>query len=368
MSHNKVTLDLETRSVVDLKKAGVYRYAEHESTGIWMASFAFDDNTQDVQRWHPGDPEPVELLEHIRAGRRVIAHNANFERQLWNCVLHDRYYKHWPILQITQMDCTMARALVMHLPPDLDRLGSVLGLSEKKDQEGAKVMRRMYKEQKAKKGDLVLPEGCYRWNRDVLDLLLLGDYCDQDVRTEMAADRILPPLSPAERRLWEIDQAINDRGIMIDIASVERAIAVLEIAQQNTNARIWELTDGAIVRHSEGGRLIAWLNDRGIRGESIAKAEMEELLAYAQILDDPIAVEVLLLRIQASKNSTAKLKRMKEVVCEDGRARGLLNYHRASTGRWGGSLIQPHNLPRVDADKELPAVLKALAIMEEYIF
>lgn len=37
---------------------------------------------------------------------------------------------------------------------------------------------------------------------------------------------------------------------------------------------------------------------------------------------------------------------MIDVTCSDGRARGLLQFYGASTGRWAGRLIQVQNLPR----------------------
>ena len=37
---------------------------------------------------------------------------------------------------------------------------------------------------------------------------------------------------------------------------------------------------------------------------------------------------------------------MDEVICSDDRARGLLQFYGASTGRWAGRLIQVQNLPR----------------------
>ncbi len=82
------------------------------------------------------------------------------------------------------------------------------------------------------------------------------------------------------------------------------------------------------------------------------------------MLGDETAVQVIRLRAEAGRSSTAKFKTMLNVACADGRSRGLLQYHRANTGRWGGSHVQPQNLPRVDEKTELPAVLGALEIME----
>jgi DNA polymerase len=54
----------------------------------------------------------------------------------------------------------------------------------------------------------------------------------------------------------------------------------------------------------------------------------------------------LRLRQEAAKTSTAKLTAMTNGISAGGRARGLFQYHGASTGRWAGRRIQLQNLPR----------------------
>lgn len=63
------------------------------------------------------------------------------------------------------------------------------------------------------------------------------------------------------------------------------------------------------------------------------------------ILPDNVRL-VLQARQDTARSSTAKLKSMLEAACSDDRARGMLLYHGASTGRWTGKLCQPQNFPR----------------------
>ena len=57
--------------------------------------------------------------------------------------------------------------------------------------------------------------------------------------------------------------------------------------------------------------------------------------------------ELLAVRLQASKTSVSKYKRVLNGVSADGRLRGLLAFCGAlRTGRWAGRLIQPQNLSR----------------------
>lgn len=356
MSKLRAHMDFESAGVVDLRQVGVYRYAEDRDTQIWMLSWRLGDGP--VQRWHPGDPEPQPLLAHVAAGGTFVAHNANFERQMWNGKLRSwPQYAHWPKLEIAQMDCTMARALAVHLPADLDSLGIVLGLPVTKDREGHALMMKMSRPRK------MHPDGRIEWWNTPENIEREGRYCDQDVVVESLADEKLPPLSAEELRLWRLDQIINDRGILIDSYTVERCVEVLEIAQSRANARMAILTDGFVKKCSEALKIVEWLQGRGIPAESIAKGEHDELKTWADCLGDPLAREVVELRAEAGRNSTAKFQKMLDCRCADGRLRGMLNFHRALTGRWGGALCQPHNLPRCDPDTELPDVLAAIEIM-----
>jgi len=353
----KIHLDFESASAVDLLKTGVYRYAEDPSTFIWLFSWRIGNGV--VNQWRPGWPAPAALLDHIAAGGIVTAHNAVFERLVWNSVLRRTAgCESYPRLSIEQMDDTMARALAIHLPPKLEDLARALDLPEQKDAEGSTLMKKMAKPRKRN------DDGTFTWWGDPANIDRLGLYCDQDVLTECAVDMRLPPLSTDERRLWELDQQINDRGIALDLNTIQACVEVLEIAQTRAHARMSELTGGQVRKCSEATRIVQWLTDRGIPTESIAKAEHDGLKTLADLVGDPVAREVIELRAEAAKSSTAKYTRMLQVACEDGRARGLLAYHRAHTGRWGGALLQPQNLPSFDEDTDLDGVLGTIDILQ----
>ncbi len=364
MGGGAIHLDFETRSPTDLKRTGVYRYVEDPHTAIWLFAYRFRHGP--ILQWRPGQSAPDRLLEHIAAGGWVKAHNAAFERIVWNVVLRRTPgCERWPRLTIQQMDCSMARALAIHLPGDLDTLGAVLNIMHQKDKEGHALMMKLAKPRKPTK-TCPLPLGAdYLWWDAPENIDRLGLYCEGDVAAETDIDDRLPPLSVAEREIWELDQVINDRGIALDASSIERCVAVLEVAQQRANARMSELTSGEVTKCTEAARIVSWLQRRGLPADSIAKDEHKALLQWCDVLGDDLAADVIRLRATNGKSSTAKFDRMLEVKCADNRARGLLRYHRAPTGRWGGEFIQPHNLPRVDEDEELPDVLGALEIMGE---
>lgn len=348
-------IDFETRSTVDLKKSGVYRYAEHPTTGVWCMSWALESGP--YGRWHPGDEDPLELLALVEEGGRVVAHNAGFERTIWNYVIRQRIAPHWPELRIEQQDCTMARGLALALPADLERLAKVLKTPIQKDKDGHALMMRMCKPRRTD------PDGTVIWWEEPEKMARLDAYCDQDVATEAFIDRSISALSPEERRVWELDQHINDRGVTVDLASVEKSLAVVTEALKRADDRMWWLTDGAVKKCSEVAKIVKWLNERGIPATSIAKGEVEEILLMSSLQGDEIAEEAILLRRAAAKTSTTKFKAMMNSTCADGRSRGALAYHGASTGRWAGRLWQPQNLLRIDSEADLPDVYRTLQML-----
>lgn len=358
-------IDFETRSTTDLRKSGVYRYFEDPNTRVWGASYYFDNGTkrpEDYPRswWlNRGAGLPPEVAAHILAGGRVIAHNAPFERLGLN---------HLGVpAKIEQMDCTLSRGAALGLPLGLDHLSGALKLPHQKNAKGYALMLRMARPRR------FAEDGSPIWWDEPDKIAALAAYCTQDTVVEGAIDARVLPLSERERAVWELDQRINDRGILIDTVSVKRLLAVVEIAKKRLDRRMQEVTDGAVTACSNAKRLVEWINSLGVPCASIAKSKHGDVLDAAEREDedeqldlqalgieiDPAEIQrrpkiaaALELRAQAAKASTAKLKRMLAVVCADGRARGLLQYHGSHVGRWAGRLTQPQNLPRVDPDRD----------------
>jgi DNA polymerase len=352
--------DFETGSAVDLRKAGVHKYAEHWSTRVWCMSWWFE-GTKQMQRWWPGAADPEALLHHIAQGGIVGVHNAVFERTIWNKLIRVRYCPHWPELRIEQQDCTMARAASVGLPQSLDVISKVVGAKAQKDMEGNAIMLKLSKPRK------VEADGTLTWWDTPEIVSRTMQYCDQDVVTETEIGGLLPDLSEAEKQVWALDQTINDRGIQLDVETIEHAIKVRDIARIGLDARMNELTGGAVSKCTEVSKLVAWVQAQGVECESVAKAEQQEILINAKRTLSPevekLVREAIELRQDASKTSTAKYQAMLNVVCADGRARGLLAYHGAFSGRWAGRLIQPQNLYRIDPERDGDDIQRAVEIL-----
>ncbi|WP_176074362.1 DNA polymerase [Brucella intermedia] len=362
-------IDFETRSAVDLTKTGAYVYAADPTTDVWCAAYAIGD--EPVKVWTPGEPLPDDLAEHIMMGGVMVAHNAAFERIIFHYIMGPRYG--WPMPDVTQWRCTMAMAYALALPGSLENAAPAAGLDIAKDMAGRRLMLQMAKPRKIlnekKLADArlnmaslngnasmnaVLKRGQYKsecdaviqWWDEPAKLQKLIEYCKQDVEVERALEKRLRPLSESELALWHLDQIINDRGILVDQSLCEAAKQVVAKAQVALDDKMFRLTNGTVSKCTNRNQIVKWVRDQGVQCDSINKASMETLLEE----DSPIPPhvrEVLELRRESAKASVAKIDALLNGRSpEDGRAKGLLQYHAASTGRWGGRRFQPQNIKR----------------------
>ena len=324
-------IDFETRSPVDLKTAGVHAYAEHADTGVWCMGWALGDGP--VEMWREGDPCPV--ADYVASGGIVVAHNAAFELAIWNGVMARRHG--WPALEPEQVRCTMTMAYAMALPGGLDDAAQAVGLEIRKDADGKRLMMQMSRPR------IVGDDGRVIWWDDEARRARLHAYCAQDVEVERQLEKRLLALTSSEQELWALDQRINDRGVAIDLATVDRLIRAVEKEKIRVDRAMAKVTAGRVSACSQVAELEAWLGAQGVAVDGLAKADVTTLLGGPL---PSAAREALRLRQQAAKSSVAKLKAMRDGACADGRVRGTMQFHGAATGRWAGRRIQPQNFPR----------------------
>lgn len=338
---DEVHLDFETRSTLPFGRQGgvtAYQYARHDTTDIWCMSWAIND--EEVSLWDPwgNDPFPDDLVHALRQGVKFTAHNAGFEYQIWNNVLAPRWGV--PYLPIEQMDCTAARAAAMALPRSLEGAGAALGLPIQKDEEGHRLMMRMAKPRKPRKGED--PEGVYWWD-DPPRRKRLGEYCIRDTETERELGRVVLPLSKSERKVWLYDHKTNMHGVVVDTDFARRAQKVMGVLERRYCEKLELLTAGAVKAPTEVGNIKDWMASRGVDTDSIAKGVVLRLMDDPKVPED--VKEVLQVRQEAGKSSVAKYVRFEQLTSEDGRMRENFMYHGANTGRLSGKGAQLQNLP-----------------------
>lgn len=344
-----ISIDFETRSIVDLRSTGVYPYAEDPSTEILCMAYALGEDEPAL--WVPGDPVPSEVTYAIENGYDFRAWNAQFERVIWRDT-GPRYGL--PEVPFERWVCSAAEAAAMALPRHLAGCGRVLGTKHQKDDAGHRLMLQMCKPRRPRKGED--PDGLY-WHEDADRLNRLYKYCLQDVETERDIAKRLRRLSDREREVYLLDQTINDRGVLIDYELVRALKRLAEEAIERANLRLFDLTNGTVEAVTNVQNIRKWLERVGVPLPDLTKQTVAEALQGEL---PSVAREVLLIRQDNGKTSAAKLDSMLSMLCADGRARGMLLYHGAGTGRWSGMGIQPQNFPRGNVknpERLIPLVL-----------
>lgn len=353
MAIHTLSIDVETFSNVDLKKCGVYKYAESPDFKILLFGVSVDGGEATVYDLASGDTVPEEIIQAL-ADDSVIkwAYNASFERvciSVWLRRNYPQYFSSYSIeddtvrnyLDPSSWRCSLVWGAYMGLPLSLEGIGKVLKLENQKMAEGKALIRYFCvpcKPTKANGGRTRnLPEhDPVKWSTFIA-------YNKRDVETEMEIQQKLSKF-PVPDFLWEeyhLDQEINDRGIQLDMALVEQAIAIDERSREELSAKMRQLT--ALENPNSVQQMKEWLTKHGLEVDSLDKKAVKELLKTAP----PELAEVLELRRQLAKSSVKKYRAMQNAVCADGRARGMFQFYGANrSGRWAGRLIQLQNLPQ----------------------
>ncbi|MFC0475722.1 DNA polymerase [Robertmurraya beringensis] len=331
-----LSIDIETYSSVDLIKSGVYAYCESSDFEILLFAYAVDDEEVQVVDLASGEKIPTDVLEAITDPAVIkTAYNANFER---TC-LAKHFNKPMPP---DQWRCSSVHALMLGLPGYLDGVAKCLKLKEQKLKEGKSLIRYFSvpcKPTKVNEGrSRNLPE------HDLDKWVTFKDYCKQDVEVERQIRKKLEafPITKVEQKLWELDQKINDEGVLIDKGLVINAIQADKAFQDKLFEEAVRLT--GLENPNSPAQLKGWLLKQGIEVDSLAKKNVEALMGE---VENQEVKRLLELRQAMSKTSVKKYEAMDRSICPDQRIRGLLQFYGANrTGRWAGRLVQIHNLPR----------------------
>jgi len=352
-----MSIDLETYSDVDIKKGGVYKYAESDNFEILLFAVSINNGPVVVYDLACGDTLPDEILDAL-VDDNVIkwAFNAVFERiclSYWMKRNYPEKFKSYGDSNDTVVNylnpvswrCTMIWSAYMGLPLSLEGVGAVLGLKEQKMKEGKDLIRYFCVPCKPTKTNggrtRNLPEHAPdKWSTFVA-------YNERDVITEMGIKEKLHKF-PVPDFIWDeyhLDQTINDRGILVDMELVKNAIDFDERSKTDISAQMKDMTD--LDNPNSVVQMKAWLSEQGLETDTLGKKAVAELIKDAP---DELA-QVLALRQQLAKSSVKKYQAMENAACNDNRCRGMFQFYGANrTGRWAGRIVQLQNLPQNHMD------------------
>jgi DNA polymerase len=342
-------LDFETRNTGECKlnKVGAWRYAVDPTTEILTLPYRYCDG--EPRLWTPTDGlcEPLASLAADPAVAFVSF--GDFDAVIWGLIMVGRFG--FPAIPLSRWHNAQAACSYFALPRKLENALPVIGSKIEKDLEGRRLVLSLSRpDRKTGKYPVVTPEIRER----------VGAYSRIDTDGLVAIHAATGILPERERRVWEMDQAINRRGIGIDSEFVRAAKAIAEASTDTLLEEYAALTDGLSPHQVSATR--EWLKGRGFALANLQDDTVNDALDL--ILPDDVR-RTLQIRQIAAPTSLKKLDAMLACVSDGGRARGLFQYHAATPGRWSAQLIQPQNLPRPTVDiapheiEDLVAAVKA---------
>ena len=326
-------IDFETRSPVDLKKEGVYKYAMHPETQVLMMAYASDD--EPVKVWLPTDG-PIPPV--VWSAGNIAAHNATFERLIMTHVLEGF------VVEPEDFYCTATQARANNLPGALADCAFALGAKHQKNTDGMRLIRLFcippYATPESHPAD---------WQK-------LVEYCKQDVETERAVHKIMRPLTDTELEQYHVSERINDRGIKVDVEFAKRAITLAEDEQDDLLYKMQNVTNNT-VRKLRGTFTTQYVYDnvklhqqymmhRPDTDNPSLATDVRKRLLECEDLDNHMR-EVVTIIDEAQAPSVSKYKSMIRRASEDNRVRGAYIFNGApATGRYSSTGLQIHNFPR----------------------
>ena len=325
-----ISLDIETYSSVDLSKSGVYKYAESKDFEILLFAYSVDYGEIKVIDLASGEKIPQDIKSALKNPLvKKWAFNANFERVCLSKYLRED-------LSPVGWRCSMVLSASLGLPLSLESVGSVLNLPYQKLKEGKSLIKYFCCPNKDNKRNLPTD--------DMIKWQSFKEYNKRDVLVEMEIQKRLKKynLPDSEWENYYLDQIINDRGIMIDKDFVRAALICDEKYKKNVKSKLKNLTQ--IENPNSIVEMKNYLEKQNLSLLSLDKNHIKEVLNLPDLNED--VKEVLKLKQELSKSSVKKYSAMENVLGEDNRVRGLIQFYGTKTGRYAGRLIQVQNLPK----------------------
>lgn len=337
MRHH-LSIDIETRSSVDIGKAGAYRYAQSADFEILLFAYQLDEEPVQVVDLKNGGTLPL-VISYALKDPAVVKHayNAAFE---WYCLNQAGYET-----PLEQWRCTMVHGLYCGYTAGLEATGKAIGLPQDKQKlsVGKALIRYFCTPCKPTKAN-----GGRSWNdpRHAPEKWeLFKEYCKQDVVTEREILKRLDrfPMPEEEIKLWQMDIRMNACGVKADRRLVTGALRV----NAESEARLTEEARGltGLANPNSAQQLIRWLGEQ----ERVSLPDLQKDTVQEALEGElpPRARRILKIRQQLGKTSIKKYETMQTAMGGDDRIRGLTQYYGANrTGRWAGRLVQMQNLPR----------------------
>lgn len=337
-----LSIDIETWSSVDLKKAGLHKYATAPDAEVLLFAYAFDNEPVQCVDMANFEDLPNAVYEGLVSPDVLKkAWNAQFEFTHMLDVLNlDVKQEQW--------QCSMIRAANLSLPLGLGAAAEALGANFRKDQAGGALIKYFCVPCNPTKANNFRTRNYphhypARWED-------FKNYCIRDVQVERAISQRMDAvdfITPFEKKLYFLDQHINKKGVKVDLQLVDNAIKMNEEFREEMIEEAKKIT--GLDKPTSTKKLKEWLNAEmdEYLDEEIETLRKEDVLKLMKVKSTEAVSRVLQIRQFLGKSSVSKYIAMRNGAMVDDRIRGLYQFYGASrTGRWSGRQVQMQNLPR----------------------
>lgn len=343
---DKLHIDFETKSRIDLLKCGLDPYARHPSTKVLMMSYGM--NQEPVKLWQPHlQPKaPAELRDALL--------DPYVEKHAWNDMFERMILEHVMRLKVPgKWRDTAKKARYLSLPGQLFMCGPIVGIDPDKQKlaSGRRLINLFCKPRTDKqrvKDDREFND----WNSHPEEFNDFGTYCVIDTEAERAIGEKFEayPMPDHEWAIAELNNVINSRGLPIDLDFVRNA---LQMADRAKTQLLKELREVCGMSNVTGVAVFkAWAKERGYPFNDLRKDTIKRALADFENEMSPECKRALVLRRDAMATATAKYKTLLEAQHGGVLRQGFVFYGAQRTGRFSGAKFQPHNLKKPDKTLE----------------
>lgn len=334
----------------DIVTMGTMNYVTDPRTKILILTFALDD--EEPRIWFPGDPFPEDVREHVESKGFMVAHNAGFDRLVWQYVGENDHG--FPALANDQVLCSMAQAQASNLPASLDGAAKKVGKAQKNSR--GKALIKMFCMLGSAADPKDYPDD---WN----------DFCVyalDDISSMRDVWRATRPLSLEEWEEYWASEKINDRGFEIDVGMAQVCAQFYTLDKELVAEEAKRLTKGEIDRLTLTSRINEYVYTRlppelgktmvtevdPDTGDplryTLRKDRLHMLLEDIAISDTPVdddLVEFLELLEHGRSSSALKFKKMADQQMA-GMHHSYVFNGGGQTGRYSSRGVQVHNLLR----------------------
>ena len=354
--NNIITIDFETRSIVDLTECGRRNYMDSPSFKIILMAIKYDNNTTSVITM-PTKEDLEQVMSNAEMfDYNLLAHNASFEISAM---------KHYGINTKTDGKFSIWRDSMIScryygIPDSLEKAGAYLNLITQKLSVGKELIKLFTQPipDKVKERNNLPKDKIFYEPEDFPDKWAqFVEYCKYDVDTTYELYTSLPLLPDKIWSEWLLNLQINDYGILIDKDFCNIAIADLAEEEETSINKLKQMT--GLENPKSRYQMKIWLKDfANLDIDSLTNNVILKLLELPDLSN--FVKQVLSLFSIISRTSTAKYLKFTQIMTNENKIYDILNFYGAHTGRWSSWGVQIHNMKRISLDnyKELRAEAK----------